>query len=97
MTRPFDDAFVPQNVADRRQAMQREEEERAAARLQALVAQASSESDPQTRIATWERLHALSLPRAPEHALVILIARQTRLTIDQVQEEQRRRASEVLS
>lgn len=93
MTRPFDDAFALPNVAEHREAMQRAEEERAASRLRALQAQASAESDPQTRITTWERLHALSLPRAAEHALVILIARQTRLTVAQVHEEQRRRAS----
>lgn len=96
MTRPFDDAFAPSNVAERRQAMQRAEEERAASRQRALLAQASPESDPQTRIATWEQLHALSLPRAPEHNLVILIARQTRLTVAQVHDEQRRRASNIL-
>jgi hypothetical protein len=93
--RPFDDLFPPPNVAERREAKRREEEERAASRQRALLAQASSESDPQTRIATWERLHALSLPRAAEHALVILIARQTRLTVAEVHEEQRRRASQL--
>jgi hypothetical protein len=93
VTRPFDEAFTPQTVAERREAMERVEQERAASRQRALQAQASAESDPQTRIATWEHLHALSLPRAPEHALVILIARQTRLTVGQVHDEQRRRAT----
>lgn len=95
MTRPFDDLWAPPSVAERREAMQREEQERAASRQRALQSQAASESDPPTRIATWERLHALPLPRDAEHALIILIARQTRLTVAQVHEEQRRRASQV--
>jgi len=45
------------------------------------------------RITTWERLHALSLPRTPEHTLVKVIATQTHLTLDQVHLEQQRRAS----
>ena len=93
--KPFDDiAFaVPGIVAEHRQAMERAEHERAAVRLRALEAQSSAGNDPQVRITTWERLHALSLPRTPEHALVKLIATQTRLTIDQVHVEQQRRAS----
>ncbi len=92
--RPFDGnaLAVPGIVAEHRQAMERAELERAAVRLRALEAQSSAVNDPQVRIITWERLHALSLPRAPEHALVKLIAAQTRLTIDQVHVEQQRRA-----
>jgi len=47
--------------------------------------------DLQERIQIWERLHALRLPRAPDHVLVQVIARQTRLSIGQVQDEQQRR------
>jgi hypothetical protein len=35
----------------------------------------------------------LALPRAPQHALVKVIATQTRLTVDEVHLEQQRRAS----
>ena len=91
--RPDHFAFPPVDVADFREALQRAEEERAAARQRALEAQSSAENDPQQRIATWEQLHGLALPRAAKHALVMLIARQTRLTIAQVHDEQRRRAS----
>ena len=93
--RPSDDiAFaVPGIVAEHRQAIERAEHERAAVRLRALEAQSSAVNDPQVRITTWERLHALSLPRSPEHALVKLIATQTRLTVDQVRVEQQRRAT----
>ena len=85
-------ALPPINVADFREALQRAEQERAATRQRALEAQSSDEHAPQQRIATWERLHGLALPRAAEHALVMVIARQTRLTIAQVHDEQRRRA-----
>jgi hypothetical protein len=47
------------------------------------------------RITTWERLHALSLPRSPDHPLIRLIARETGLTIGQVHDEQGRRAGQV--
>ena len=62
-------------------------------RLRALEAQSSPVNDPQVRITTWERLHAISLPRTPEHTLIKVIATQTRLTVDQVHLEQQRRAS----
>ena len=65
-------------------------------RLRALEAQSSPVNDPQVRITTWERLHAISLPRTPEHTLIKVIATQTRLTVDQVHLEQQRRASLVL-
>jgi hypothetical protein len=86
---------VPGIVADHRKAMEQAEFERAAARLRALEAQSSAGSDPQARITTWERLHALSLPRAPGHVLVKVIAAQTQLTVDQVHVEQQRRVSPV--
>ena len=86
-------ALRPVNLADYREALQRAEEERAATRQRALDAQASDENDPQQRIATWEKLHGLALPVSAEHALVLLIARQTRLSVAQVHDEQRRRAS----
>ena len=65
-------------------------------RLRALEAQSSPVNDPQVRITTWERLHAISLPRTPGHTLIKVIASQTRLTVDEVHLEQQRRASLVL-
>ena len=96
--RRYDDTGigVTEIVADHRQAMERAEHERAAVRLRALEAQSSAVNDPQVRITTWERLHALSLPRTPEHTLVKVIATQTCLTVDQVHFEQQRRASLVV-
>src|SRR5262245_29956471 len=91
--RPNDALYaVPVSVEENRKAAERAEQERAASRLRDLAAQASPQNDPQMRITMWERLHALSLPRSPDHPLIRLIARQTGLTISEVHDEQGRRA-----
>lgn len=94
MNRRFDYArfLNATSLAEYRNALRRAEKERAESRQRALAAQAAEANDSQTRIEAWEQLHALALPYSPEHALVALIARQTRLTTAQVHEEQRRRA-----
>ena len=46
---------------------------------------------PETRIRAWERAHGLTLPRGASHPVLMSVAAATRLTIEQVQEEQRRR------
>lgn len=90
---PYELASAPPgSAADHRQKIQREAQERAALRHTELEAQASPAKDARERIEIWERLHALHLPRAPGHVLVKVIARQTRLTVGQVHEEQQRRA-----
>jgi hypothetical protein len=55
--------------------------------------QSSSLHTPEERIRLWEQLHVLSLPRASTHPLLSLIASQTALTLQQVRDEQQRRAS----
>lgn len=82
----------PGSAAEHRQKVQLAEQERAAQRDRDLEAQASPVKEASERIAIWERLHALHLPRAASHVLVKIIARQTRLTVGQVHEEQQRRA-----
>jgi uncharacterized protein YmfQ (DUF2313 family) len=83
---------VPGSAAEHRLQVQYAAEERAALRADELAEQVSPAKDAQERIRIWERLHALRLPRASGHVLVRVIATQTRLTIGQVHEEQRRRA-----
>ena len=85
-------AAPPGSDADHRQKVLRAAQERAAERDRELESQASSIKDPRERIEIWERLHALHLPKTPGHVLVKVIARQTRLTVGQVHEEQQRRA-----
>lgn len=82
------------SMADRRAQVQREESERTAEREKELATQVSPFNSPEERIRIWERLHALSLPRAAGHKLVRVIATQTDLTIAQIHEEQLRRASQ---
>jgi len=79
--------------AEYRLQVQRAQQERAAQRDSELEDQVSPTKDPSERIVTWERLHALRLPRAHDHLLVKVIATQTRLTVAQVHEEQRRRVA----
>jgi hypothetical protein len=40
------------------------------------------------KIRAWEKLHGLQLPRDPNHLILRLIAKQTRLSIQAVLEEQ---------
>lgn len=86
---------VSGSAAEHRLKVERAAQERAAFRDSELEAQASPMKDPQERIMIWERLHALRLPRKPGHVLVKVIARQTRLTIGQVHDEQQRRAGTI--
>lgn len=81
------------NTTDRRAAVQREEAERAAERTERIASQTSPLNSPADRIRIWERLHALALPRSSTHRLIRVIATQTELSVQQVQDEQKRRAA----
>lgn len=85
------------SAADRREAARREEAVQSAERQRHLAAQAAPHRNPEQRIKIWEQLHAMWLPREPNHRLVGVIAAQTALTIEQIQAEQRRRATPVTS
>jgi hypothetical protein len=56
------------------------------------IEQSSELNTPEMRIRAWERLHRLTLPRGSAHAVLSVIASATRLTLEQVREEQRRRS-----
>ncbi len=70
-----------------------EEYERAEKRRLELAEQRSDLNPPDVRIRTWERIHALRLPSDPAHPILDVIAVSTRLTIEEVREEQRARAT----
>jgi hypothetical protein len=70
-----------------------EAEERRRVELQEL---ASPAHPPQARIRAWERAHGLSLPRSESHPVLSSVAAATRLTIEQVRDEQRRRVMPAL-
>jgi len=80
-------------ATDRRAAALREEQERIALRHAQIEAQSSPHMTARERIGLWENLHALQLPRGAEHKLVRVIAKQTGLTVHDVQAEQLRRAN----
>ncbi|MEJ0086717.1 MAG: hypothetical protein WDO72_13605 [Pseudomonadota bacterium] len=46
---------------------------------------------PDARIRAWERTHGLTLPRDAAHPVLNSVAAATRLTLEQVHAEQRRR------
>jgi hypothetical protein len=48
---------------------------------------------PDARIRAWERTHGLSLPRGEAHPVLNSVAAATRLTLEQVHAEQRRRST----
>jgi hypothetical protein len=101
-TMPFDrQPYEPSTAlhgspVEYRLQVQRAQQERAALRDSELEDQASPMKGPRERIETWERLHALRLPRTPDHLLLKVIATQTGLTVAQVHEEQRRRVAQPL-
>jgi hypothetical protein len=70
-----------------------EEIERAERRRRQLDEQRSEANSPDVRIRTWEKLHGLRLPSKLGHPILDVIAVSTRLTLAQVQEEQRERAA----
>jgi hypothetical protein len=63
-------------------------EERRRAELSELTAVANA---PEARIRAWERTHGLSLPRGAAHPVLNSVVAATRLTLEQVHAEQRRR------
>ena len=59
--------------------------------------QVSDLNSPEERIRAWEKLHRLQLPQDPAHAILDLVAINTRLTLEQVLEAQARRRDSVLA
>jgi hypothetical protein len=94
----FESAAAPRSSAgeiirDHRARIALEERERAERRRLELAEQQSDLSSPETRIRTWEKVHELRLPTDPDHPILDVIAVATRLTIEQVREEQDARAA----
>lgn len=93
MLNPFSDSarLAAMDAGDRRAAIQEAEEVRAELRRSKIEAQGSPMSSPAARIRVWEDFHGLQLPRNAGHKLIDVIARDTALTVQDVQEEQVRR------
>lgn len=84
---------VGETVREHRERIALEERERALRREEQLADQRSDLNSPEMRIRAWEKMHALRLPTAAAHPVLGVIARETRLTLEQVHEEQRARAT----
>jgi len=67
--------------------------ERAEKRRLELAEQCSDLNPPDVRIRTWERIHELRMPSDPAHPILDVIAVSTRLTLEEVRQEQRTRAA----
>jgi hypothetical protein len=78
--------------ADYRVRIAREQAEAVEKRQQELIEQASDRNSPETRVRIWERVHAVQLPSVTNHRLLQVVANQTGLTLDQIRDEQQRRA-----
>jgi hypothetical protein len=78
-------------LKDHHARLQSEEREKAERRRLDLAEQRSNVNSPEMRIRTWEKVHALRLPTAADHPILDVIAVATRLTLEQVREEQRAR------
>ena len=78
-------------VSDYRVRLAEERAEADERRRIELLDLSSMANAPAERIRAWERAHGLTLPRAESHPVLTSVAAATRLTLEQVREEQRRR------
>lgn len=87
-------------LIDYRARLALEDEARAHQRRLDLAEQCSDANPPETRIRTWEKLHGLRMPSAPEHPILDVIAVSTRLSlwdIHAVQAARKRRTASTAS
>lgn len=70
------------------------EAERAEQRRVQLAEQRSDRNPPHVRIRIWEKLHGLRLPADSAHPVLDVVAVGTRLTLEEVREEQRARRAQ---
>jgi hypothetical protein len=84
-------------LADYRVRLAEERAEAQERRRVELLGLSATASPPSARIRAWERTHGLTLPLAATHPVLATIAAVTQLTLEQVQEEQRRRLAPATS
>lgn len=84
-----------ERINDHRARLAVEEHERAEQRRLELAEQRSNLNPPDVRIRTWEKLHGLRMPSDASHPILDVIAVSTRLSLAEVQEEQRARLARV--
>lgn len=79
-------------LLDHRARIERAQLEAAERRTQALSDQRSPDNSHDKRVRAWERLHQIRLPRDPGHHVLLVVARQTGMSLADVREVQRLRA-----
>jgi hypothetical protein len=82
---------LPRDLKSHAEQLAEEELEREKRRSLQLEEQRSDANPPEQRIRAWERAHGLRMPLDPGHAVLDVIALNTRLTLEQVRDEQRLR------
>lgn len=82
---------------DHRARLERAQLEAAERRTQSLADQRSPLNSHDQRVRAWERLHQVSLPKNPAHAVLRVVARQTGMALADVQEVQRLRTQPPLT
>lgn len=82
----------PDPMLDHRARIERAQLEAAERRTQALVEQRAPANSPELRVRAWEKLHQVRLPKDPQHAVLLVVAKQTAMPLGEVQEVQRQRA-----
>jgi hypothetical protein len=83
-----------ETMREHRERIALEEREKEQRRQEQLADQRSDLNSPEIRIRAWERMHGLRLPSAAAHPILDVIATATRLTLEEVREEQRARAAQ---
>jgi hypothetical protein len=79
-------------ISEHRDRILHEQAEAAHQRQRDLLEQTSMKHPAELRIRIWEKLHQMDLPRDPGHRLIPVIAAQTDLSVEQIGQEQQRRA-----
>jgi hypothetical protein len=84
-----------ETINDYRSRVAAEQSQAVERRRQELAQQLSVANAPDMRIRAWEKAHGLRLPNDAAHPVLTVIAAITHLTLEEVHEEQRRRAARV--
>ena len=79
-------------MRDHRARMLHAREQAAARRKRAIEDQRCSSLAAPERVSMWENLHQVRIPTDPDHPILLIIAQQTGLRLDDVRGVQRNRA-----
>jgi hypothetical protein len=80
-------------LLDHRARIERAQLEASERREQSFIDQRSTANSLDARVRAWERLHQVRLPKDPAHSVLRLVAKQTGMTLNDVHDVQRQRAS----